>query len=247
MCQALICGLLGEIHSKEPLMNTKVLATVFMAWTFIFQNVAFAMKPIEVSAQSDINVLKAQKVTEKISNRYEGLSSARKLKLLKRTERRLVKASRKIEKMSNELFQNRVTDLVSQKSNTQKTMKMESEESEILKDFDTSLKVKAVSLDKFSFNQKIEDSIFAIRAEIDSIKNGEKKLTVTKAVILGLIAGLIVLSFFSSVALVILGVLAITLAILVSLFILAGVAFATALGDIVGQMKQDNQYGDQIQ
>jgi hypothetical protein len=218
-------------------MKLKVLATVFMAWTFIFQNVAFAMKPIEVSAQADINKLKAQKITDTISRRYNNLSDTRKLRLLKRTERRLTKATRKLDRMSNRKFQSKLSKMMNDKNSDQKTVKIDAEESEILSGLNSKVQIATVAIDKFLFTQKIEDSLFAVRGEMDALKNGEKKINGTKVLIYGIIAGLVVLSFFSTAALVALGLLVFMASVVFGLLILIGYAFADALGNIVGQVK----------
>ncbi len=199
------------------------------------------MKPIEVSSQSDLNKLKSQKIIDKISKNYNELSVSKKLRLLKRTERRLSKGVRKLDRMSETKFQKKFHSMLENKKATNKVTELDSEECAILKGIDTNTNMGNVSADKFLFTQKIEESIFSIREEMDTLKKGEKKLTVTSAVIYGLIAGLVVLSFFSSTALVILGIVLIAFVALFSLVLLVGLAFAEVLGNIVGQMKMDEQ------
>ena len=79
----------------------KLLTTTFLAWTFIFQSVAFAMKPIEVSSTSGEAKLKAQKLTKQMGQRYSNLSDTRKLRLLKRSERKLRRNLKKLNKLSD--------------------------------------------------------------------------------------------------------------------------------------------------
>jgi predicted transcriptional regulator len=78
---------------------------LFLSVVFMSQTVAFAMDPVEASANSERAQMEMQRNTRAIESRYEKLSDARKLKYLNKQERRLNKIQNQLVKMSDKKFE----------------------------------------------------------------------------------------------------------------------------------------------
>ena len=219
-------------------MNTKSLTTIFLAWTFIFQSVAFAVDPTKVSQASEQNRIKIQKVTNKIQARFSKLSDKRKLKFLKRTQRKLKRNIKKLEKMSDRKFSQKLarkTKIAPQSETNASTLS--SEEAEIFQDLAQVAvdidNTQSISIERFQMISGAQEAINEIKAEIENLtykvtqnlnKNSRKPASLSSktwnkisyAVLIGLAVG----SFFTPIALyILLGIVGAVLVVIGLLFI----------------------------
>jgi hypothetical protein len=227
----------------------KLMTTTFLAWTFIFQSVAFAMKPIEVSNASSNAKLKTQKIAKEMGARYESLSDKRKLRLLKRSERKLTRNLKKLNKMSDRKFYSNTKKLLSSSKNKMnkseaKKIKLSSEEKEVLGNLSelNNLKVNENAvIDRVKFNDELTNSLRALQDEIYNLTKMTKRtpasIQTSDAIIGGVLAALVVGAFFSSVALWILVGLVGFVVVGIGLgFLILRAAAGDIFGNIVGQV-----------
>jgi|GEM_PF-5311467 len=77
---------------------------IVLSFIFMSQTVAFALDPVQASANSERAQLEQQRKIDQMSSRYEKLSDAKKVKFLNRQEKRLKKFENTLTKMSDKKF-----------------------------------------------------------------------------------------------------------------------------------------------
>ena len=140
--------------------SSRVLTSLFFAWIFIFQNVAFAMKPNEVSKASSRAQLEMNRVKEKVGQRFNKLSDKRKVKLLKRTKRRLTRAQSKLENTNNLFIEKTITS----SNNT-----TSSEEKELFEGLAPKTDTVTIKIDKFEMLRSADKSLDVINEAIETL------------------------------------------------------------------------------
>jgi hypothetical protein len=237
-------------------MNTnlsKLMTTTFLAWTFIFQSVAFAMKPVEVSNASSMAKMKTDKMAKKMGNRYDNMSDKRKLRLLKRSERKLKRNLKKLNKISDVKFYSKTKSILksiktkAKKANAKK-MDLSSEEKEVLGDIaelkklQNSIEVNENAvIDRVKFSDELHNSLRVLQDEIYNLTKTTKRapanIQASDALIGGILAALVVGAFFSTVALwILVGLVGFVIVAIGLGFLILRAAAGDIFGNIVGQV-----------